>query len=1153
MALGHLEAVLLHSLWQGLLISLAVFVLLHRIPVGRPNLRYGMAVAGLFGLVLAVLVTWCALVYMEGARVTGTVTGITQAATSATVLPAADTPPAATVTQSRTPSAIVPAQVLLWCWFAGVMVMLLRLCWLLRGARSLSRRALPVDDPVVCALRDEMRAALRVSRRVTVRAVEGLASPVAMGLFWPVVLLPLAMITGLTPDQLRVVLAHELAHIRRYDYLVNFLQLVVEALLYFNPAVWWLSRQIRIEREACCDALAANLSGGPEPYAVALAQVARACLWGTVLPAPAQAFGAEQRPGSLADRVRRLLLPGYWPRLRLRGHSILLGLLLSAALLLGLYQSSKLGVAFAGWCFTDAQRVEALNGIDKELIPRPWDPSGQREQVKVSGRLVLPEGKTLPAEGVKVGSTCINRNCTTCSGVRREGSDFYSELPTGEIYLLACVPGYAPKGVGPLHRDAAQPIENIEIVLEPCIPATIRFVDENHAPVAGVAVSGGYQFPSSVSTVSITRSSDADGRVQIDQSDKAPVPVSLTAEAPGFVRASRNDLPLAIGTTIEWVLQTDKPIEGVVVDKAADTPVEGAEVVLLSSGVANLVVMGGDDKVVATSNDRGKFVLQGFEKNQEHYLLVRRAGYGPETVHISQSTESTVKVSLEPRRVRGVIRGDLSLLYRKKPDELPGWTKSLPPAAKILLRHGMDRLNDTLNTGTPMVSSGTLVQVGGMYQTVARMDTPVAVKDGLGTFELDVLPTGLLQIAAGPMVRQVELRGTSQDVTIDLIKPEESPRRLVKLHFSVPDGAPAAAGTVTVSSNGKDNIAAQTAKVPIADSWGELTVPVPGSVTVQVDNLAGYLPKPEGPFSSYGSTGNRSEIPAGAEPFVVETPLERAGAVRGVVLHADGTPAASVRVSACVVMSEWGKGTTYNSLSNMANQTTAKGEFACMPAPLNQTIEVTATMDCAAQRTSVKLSAWKPVGNVELKFGKSIDVPVLVLGPDGLPAPNVQVHLTGPVGTSLPTDLGGRCVFHGVDPEQKYVFRIEPALLYQRETAPLTPDGTENVLRLREGLRLAGETRFSDTDKPAANIRLRACLVPETAQAGTDFYFTDTTTDDQGRFLFTTLSPGKFRLVIGFDQSTDTLECGSDEERTFTAGQAAPALIRVKPVERQGG
>jgi len=83
-----------------------------------------------------------------------------------------------------------------------------------------------------------------------------------------------SLLTALTPEQLRFILLHELAHIRRGDYLVNLCQLLVEALLFFNPAVWWLSRQIRLEREACCDAVAIERSGAPTEYARTLLHVA---------------------------------------------------------------------------------------------------------------------------------------------------------------------------------------------------------------------------------------------------------------------------------------------------------------------------------------------------------------------------------------------------------------------------------------------------------------------------------------------------------------------------------------------------------------------------------------------------------------------------------------------------------------------------------------------------------------------------------------------------------------------------------------------------------------------------------------------------------------------------------------------------------------
>ena len=87
------------------------------------------------------------------------------------------------------------------------------------------------------------------------------------------ILLPASALAGLTPHQLEAILAHELAHIRRHDYLVNLLQTLVETLLFYHPAVWWLSRRIRVERENCCDDLAVSLCGDPYTYAQALADL----------------------------------------------------------------------------------------------------------------------------------------------------------------------------------------------------------------------------------------------------------------------------------------------------------------------------------------------------------------------------------------------------------------------------------------------------------------------------------------------------------------------------------------------------------------------------------------------------------------------------------------------------------------------------------------------------------------------------------------------------------------------------------------------------------------------------------------------------------------------------------------------------------------
>ncbi len=100
-------------------------------------------------------------------------------------------------------------------------------------------------------------------------------SPATLGFLRPVILLPPAVALGVTPQQLEALLAHELAHIRRHDYLVNVLQMLAETLFFYHPAVWWASRRIRVERELCCDDIAVDACGDAVGYAQALTKVAR--------------------------------------------------------------------------------------------------------------------------------------------------------------------------------------------------------------------------------------------------------------------------------------------------------------------------------------------------------------------------------------------------------------------------------------------------------------------------------------------------------------------------------------------------------------------------------------------------------------------------------------------------------------------------------------------------------------------------------------------------------------------------------------------------------------------------------------------------------------------------------------------------------------
>jgi beta-lactamase regulating signal transducer with metallopeptidase domain/peptidoglycan/xylan/chitin deacetylase (PgdA/CDA1 family) len=192
---------------------------------------------------------------------------------------------------------------LVFAWLAGVALLATRAVggWLL--VRRLRRSAEPVAARFE-ELASRVSERLRVSRAVRLCRSALVEVPAVVGHLRPVILFPASAFSGLTPAQLEAVIAHELAHVRRYDYLVNLLQTAAETLLFYHPAVWWVSRRARDEREHACDDAAVLCVGDVLLYARALAALeqlrARNFIETTALAVAADG-------GSLMRRIRRLV------------------------------------------------------------------------------------------------------------------------------------------------------------------------------------------------------------------------------------------------------------------------------------------------------------------------------------------------------------------------------------------------------------------------------------------------------------------------------------------------------------------------------------------------------------------------------------------------------------------------------------------------------------------------------------------------------------------------------------------------------------------------------------------------------------------------------------------------------------------------------
>ena len=322
---------LLHTMWQGIIVATILAIGL-RVLVSA-QARYAAAVAGLAAVLGLAVVT-----FSQHAQ---TPAGNAGDSVATSVVPAElthvrDPSPAPNADTAKSDPAVEPAlplvtatpadvilsspgwaweRYLVMAWLLGVAFFALRLFYDWRCVRQLEHSACCVQDARWSRRFETLAQRVGATRAVRLLVSATVRVPTALGVLRPVVIVPPSLLSGMDPAKVEAILLHELAHVRRHDYLVNFLQRSVETLLFFHPAVWWISRRIRVEREHCCDDIASEACGDASEYARALADLELACRtgWEGSLPSPALAAdGGERR--SLVARVRRLLRVDQQPR-----------------------------------------------------------------------------------------------------------------------------------------------------------------------------------------------------------------------------------------------------------------------------------------------------------------------------------------------------------------------------------------------------------------------------------------------------------------------------------------------------------------------------------------------------------------------------------------------------------------------------------------------------------------------------------------------------------------------------------------------------------------------------------------------------------------------------------------------------------------------
>ena len=273
---------MVHFLWQGMLIAILVWLIGAVLRNKSANARYSVFLGGLLSMAVCAVVTF---VVMEPHAQTGSVPAGNGSpivassptsdnrddslATELSIVPESDLRAIEDDVSASTletdalasgeSSDIQPSTSLnVWqkatpliaaAYLFGVVILLGRLMLGLRGGWNLRRHSEPVDEASLLSMLARRARVLGMRVSPALCHCRDIAVPTVVGILRPTILLPMSLMAGLSPDQLEAILTHELAHIRRYDHLVNILQRIVEATLFFHPAIWWVSRRIRVERE----------------------------------------------------------------------------------------------------------------------------------------------------------------------------------------------------------------------------------------------------------------------------------------------------------------------------------------------------------------------------------------------------------------------------------------------------------------------------------------------------------------------------------------------------------------------------------------------------------------------------------------------------------------------------------------------------------------------------------------------------------------------------------------------------------------------------------------------------------------------------------------------------------------------------------------
>lgn len=633
-------------------------------------------------------------------------------------------------------------------YLLGVVIMAMRLLLGIVQVDRLSKQAEPIiSGPAFDSLRS-------LARRWSLHAAPVLAQtqqivvPKVVGLLRPTILLPTSALTGLTASELEMILAHELAHVRRHDMWLHLVQRLAEVALFFNPALWLLSQQISKLREYCCDELACDAIEAKEAsetapeaarlsYAQALLRVVELSSNGQGNNNPANrklvALAASGRsPSELRRRVARLFgEPMREPVRMSRGGVLTVALLIAAMFFLAspsVWNAQAEPNGSQAKIESEEPTPEAKE-TDAESKP---EKTVDKTPAKLSGKIVLEDGSPADAKGWLYSDATVATEQSTSSYSSLEGdfSDKFScEVHAGIVWLSYFPKGYAPTWIGPLELKPGEARDDLRLVLEPGFSTRVRLTDEQGQIVPGATVVAHPEIDGSCGGPIRKQTTNAKGELLLTHLAKTRYQLTITA--PGFQPLHTAPLRVEANEMLRPTMVRSVPSTGIV--RFADgTPAPFSKLrckfELREDGREQGYGNDGDGfwgQTLFKADATGRFKLDQLSTGSRYLFIVEAVDGARAIVTDLQAGQEGVQIVLPRRRDLLVrISGDVSKLTKRKGKP---FVSVRQPISMVMPDHRRgDLIGDDLEL-EPVVENGkTILQ--GIFRGLAVDLSPDAEK-----------------------------------------------------------------------------------------------------------------------------------------------------------------------------------------------------------------------------------------------------------------------------------------------------------------------------------------------------------------------------------------------------------------------------------------